>query len=152
MAKYRFRLETLRKLRGMHRDEMRRKLAEAMQAAAVLNEQQAAVAEEIAALQNSQRSEIAEVATDVNRLLEAHRYVAVLRGQLATLKSQAELLAEEIERRRERVVEADRQVRALDKLDERKAREHRLEVARAEMKEFDEIALRTREVGAPWQR
>jgi flagellar protein FliJ len=152
MAKYRFRLETLRKLRAAQRDEMRRKLAEAHQAAAVLDEQQAAVAQEIADLQAEQRSTVGGSTTDVNRLLEAHRYQAVLRAQQATLKNQAQVLAQEVERRRERVVESDRQVRVLDKLDERKQREHRQEAERKEVKQFDEIASRTREADPQWAR
>jgi flagellar export protein FliJ len=76
----------------------------------------------------------------------------VLRAQQAALKNQAELLAQEVERRRERLVESDRQVRVLDKLDERKRHEHRQAAERAEVKEFDEVASRTREVDPPWPR
>jgi flagellar protein FliJ len=152
MAKYRFRLETLRKLRASQRDEMRRKLAEAHQAAELLAAQQAAVAEEIVAVQEAQRRTIGSATTDVNQLLEAHRYQAVLRAQQHTLMSQAELLAEEVERRRRRVIEADRQVRVLDKLDERKRREHQQVKMRAEVKELDEVASRTQEVNPLWPR
>jgi len=152
MAKYRFRLETLRKLRATQRDELRRKLAEAYQAAEMLAAQQAAVVEEIVALQETQRRTIGDATTDVNRLLEAHRYQAVLRAQQSTLKSQAEVLAGEVERRRQRVLEADRQVRVLDKLDERKQREHQQAALRVEVKELDEIASRTREVNLSWPR
>jgi flagellar FliJ protein len=151
MAKYRFRLETLRKLRAAQRDELRRKLAEAHQAVAMLEEQRRAVAEEIVALQHAQRNTTQAPTTDVNRLLEAHRYQAVLRAQQNTLQKQAQLLAEEVERRRERVIEADRQVRVLDKLDERKQREHALASLRAEVKELDEVASRTREATPSWQ-
>jgi flagellar FliJ protein len=152
MAKYRFRLETLRKLRATQRDELRRKLAEAHQAASMLEEQKFAVAEEIVALQEAQRATTQGASTDVNRLLEAHRYQAVLRAQQSVLQNQAQVLAEEVERRRERVLEADRQVRVLDKLDERKQWEHELASLRAEVKELDEIASRTREVMPPWPR
>jgi flagellar FliJ protein len=152
MTKYRFRLATLRKLRAAQRDEMLRKLAEAQEAAAILEQQQVAVAEEIVALQEYQRRSAAGETTDVNRLLEAHRYQAVLRAQQSTLEQQAQVLAEEIERRRQRVVEADRQVRVLDKLDERRRREHQQDSQRAEVKQLDEIASRTREVNRPWPR
>jgi flagellar FliJ protein len=152
MAKYRFRLETLRKLRAAQRDELRRKLAEALQAVAMLEEQQRAVAEELVALQQTQRGTVAGETTDVNRLLEAHRYQVVLRAQQAALQNQGLLLAEEVERRRERLVEADRQVRVLDKLDERKHHEHQQAAHRVEVKELDEVASRTREVNPPWPR
>lgn len=152
MAKYRFRLNTLRKLRAAQRDELRRKLAEAQQAVAMLQEQQLAVEEEIVALHPAQRITTQGTTTDVNRLLETHRYQAVLRAQQNVLQHQAQLLAEEVERRRERVIEADRQVRVLDKLDERKLREHKQATMRAEVKELDEIASHTREVMPPWPR
>jgi len=48
-------------------------------------------------------------------------------------------LEQEIERRREAVVDADRQVRVLDKLRERREREHRYAAERAESKRLDEV-------------
>ena len=150
MAKYRFRLETLRKLRETHRDELRGKLAEAYQAAQMLEEQQSAVADEILALQDAQRRSSSGATTSVNTLLEAQRYQAVLRAQQSTLRDQAKLLATEVERRRQTVIEADREVRVLDKLDERQRLEHQQIASRVEAREMDEIASRTREVSQSW--
>ena len=151
MAKYRFRLETLRKLRIARRDESRTKLAEAYQAVQLLEEQQEAIDEEILALQESQRRSASAAVTDVNSLLESQRYQSVLRAQQGTLQDQAKLLAEEVERRRQSVVEADRQVRVLDKLDERGFHQHQQHAMRTEMKALDEIASRRREVNQTWQ-
>jgi flagellar export protein FliJ len=146
MAKYRFRLTTLRKLRESHRDELRGKLAEAFQAAQLLDEQQLAVAEEMTALQESQRRATSGETTSVSALLEVQRYQAVLRSQQGTLRDQAKLLATEVERRRQSVVEADRQVRVLEKLDERQRLNHQQVQNRVEAREMDEIASRAREV------
>ena len=146
MAKYRFRLATLRKLRESHRDELRGKLAEAFQAAQLLDEQQLAVAEEMTALQESQRRATSGETTSVSALLEVQRYQAVLRSQQGTLRDQAKLLATEVERRRQSVVEADRQVRVLEKLDERQRLNHQQVQYRVEAREMDEIASRAREV------
>ena len=145
MPKYRFRLETLRKLRESHRDELRGKLAEAYQAAQLLEEQRVAVAEEISALQDKQRLTSTKATTSVNTLLEAQRYQAVLRAQQSTLSEQAKLLDAEVERRRQTVVEADREVRVLEKLDERQRQNYQLSEARAETKVMDEIASRSKE-------
>jgi len=146
MAKFRFRLATLRKLREAHRDEVRGKLAEAYQAAQMLEEQQIALGEELFSLQTTQREYASQGTTNVNRLLEAQRYQAVLRAQQATLKDQASVLATEVERRRQNVVEADRQVRVLDKLHDHQQEQHQQEASRREMKELDEVALRVKGV------
>lgn len=151
MAKFRFRLETLRKLRESHRDELRGKLAEAYHAAQKLDEQRAAVADEIRAMQDAQRRTTENGTTNVNSLLEAQRYQAVLRAQQSTLQNQSQLLAAEVERRRQTVVEADRQVRVLDKLSERQRSDYQQGRNRAEIKELDEIASRSGEVIEPWQ-
>ena len=56
---------------------------------------------------------------DVNGLLTSQRYQLALQAQFRTLAEQAAKLAEEVESRRNAVVEADREVRVLDKLEER---------------------------------
>ncbi len=151
MAKYRFRLATLRKLRESHRDELRGKLAEAFHATQMLEEQQSAIADEIVALQESQRRSTTGATTNVNILLEAQRYQAVLRAQQSTLRGQAKLLAAEVERRRQTVIEADREVRVLEKLDERQRLNHQQAQNRVEAREMDEIASRSKEVNQSWQ-
>ncbi len=146
MAKFRFRLATLRKLRVAHRDEMRGKLAEAYQAALMLQEQQVAIGEELLSMQATQRENTSRGTTNVNSLLEAQRYQAVLRAQQATLKEQETVLSAEIERRRQNAVEADRQVRVLDKLHDHQREQHQQEASRLETKVLDEVALRAKEV------
>ena len=150
MAKFRFRLATLRKLREARRDELRMKLAEAYQAVQLLEEQLAAVQREIIQLQATQRSAIEGATTDVNWLLEAGRYQSALRAQQTTMQDQTKLLFTEIERRRQAVVDADQQVRVLDKLHERQLNEHRQKLQRAEVKLMDEIASRHGEIGFKW--
>ena len=140
MAKFRFRLESLRKLRISHRDELRAKLAEAYQAVQVLEEQRQVVTREITELQESQRKAALRQTTEVNRLLEAQRYQSVLKSQLDTMRQQTQQLETEIEKRRQLVVDADREVRVLDKLEERKRQQFHLEAMIQETKVLDEIA------------
>jgi flagellar FliJ protein len=148
MGKYRFRLETLRRLREIHRDELRSQLATAFEAERILNEQQAALAAEESALLRSQRDVMAQAPVDVNRLLAGQRYQLALESQARTLAGQAEMLAAEVDRRRAAVVEADREVRVLDKLEERQRRAHRQEGERAEFKRLDDIgAMRWKGAG-----
>ena len=129
MAKYKFRLETLQKVREATRDEHRASLAEAFRAEQMLAESRAEVAAEAESLRALQRSASAGRYLDVNRLLEAQRYELLLKARSQELAKQAILLAAETERRRQILVEADRDVRVLELLDERHRREFTLETA-----------------------
>src|SRR3954470_7182110 len=114
MAQFRFRLQTLRRLREIHRDDQRSRLATAFEAERILEEQRTALAEEGAVLADSQRQMMRQGAVDVNLLLSGQRYQLALEAQARTLADQAAKLAEEVERRRQALVEADREVRVLD--------------------------------------
>ena len=146
MAKFHFRLATLQKLRETHRDELRSKLAEAYQAERLLKTQVDTIHAEEAELQQVHRNSLQAGATDVNRLLNVQRYSAALKGQLATIQEQSKMLAAEIEKRRLALVEADQQVRVLEKLRERQLDSHHSLAMRAEAKVMDEIASRRQEV------
>jgi len=76
----------------------------------------------------------------VDRILQTHRYEAILKGTLAQLAAQEKQVAAEVERRRQALTEADRQVRVLEKLKERQRDEHQRGQQRQEMKQMDEIA------------
>ncbi len=140
MARFNFRLQTLRRLREIHRDEQRGRLATAYEAERILAEQRNAVVAETASLVDSQRQLMQQGTLDVNQLLAAQRYQMALEAQIRTLADQAARLAEEVERRRQSLVEADREVRVLDKLEERKRQQHREASQRAETKVLDEVA------------
>jgi len=140
MAQFRFRLQTLRRLREIHRDEQRSRLATAFEAERILDEQRAALAEEGAGLADSQRQLMRQGAVDVNLLLSGQRYQLALEAQARALSDQAAKLAEEVERRRQALVEADREVRVLDKLEERQRLQHRTTAERADAKRLDEVA------------
>src|SRR5436190_10362904 len=140
MAKYKFRLETLQKVREAHRDQQRGSLAEAFRAEKVLAENRAQLVSEEQAMRELQRSAAAGRYLDVNRLLEAQRYDLLLKAQSQELAKQATLLAGETERRRQTLVEADRAVRVLELLDERHRRAYVREEQRTETKRPDEAA------------
>jgi len=147
LKKFRFRLTTLRKLRERRRDELRSKLAEAHRAVQLLEDQIHRVQDELLELQVAQRAAIKGTKTNVNGLLAAGRYQSVLQVQQSTMREQVKLLATEVERRRQALVEADIQVRILDKLEERQQAEHRQKSQKEEFKELDEIG--SKKVEAP---
>jgi flagellar protein FliJ len=141
MPQYKFRLETLRQVRHARRDERRLALAEAFRADELLTERQAELATERSQLRALQQSAASGQILDVNRLLEAQRYELVLRARGQEIANQRALLETETERRRQALVEADRDVRALDLLDERQRTEHQRRSLRNENKQLDEIAV-----------
>ena len=104
MAKFRFRLSPLRKLREAHRDQMQAKLAEALQAEQRLQQQLDHMRREISSSQNSHRALLQDARTDVHQLLESQRYQFILRAEESTMKGQTQLLATEVERRRRAMV------------------------------------------------
>jgi flagellar export protein FliJ len=140
MGKYKFRLNTLLKVREAHRDQQRASLAEAFRAEQVLRENRAQLNEEERELRELQRSAAVGKYLDVNRLLEAQRYELLLKAQGQELAKHAILLAAEAERRRQTLVEADREVRVLELLDERHRRAHERDEQRAETKRLDDVA------------
>ena len=140
MATYTFRLNTLQKVREAHRDQQRASLADAFRAEQVLAENRAQLVAEERELRELQRSAIDGKYLDVNRLLEAQRYELLLKAQSQELAKQAILLAAETERRRQTLVEADREVRVLELLDERHHRAHDIDEQRAETKRLDDVA------------
>jgi flagellar FliJ protein len=142
MAKYTFRLETLLKLRIADRDRRRTELAEAYQVEQLLQEKAGQLREELNGLEGQSRKSSQPGAVHVDRLLNIHRYELVLRAQAALLDQQRGRVAAEIERRREALARADREVRVLEKLRERQVSEHMLQEARKEGKQIDEIAQR----------
>ena len=141
MAKYKFRLETVQKVREAARDEDRASLAEAFRAEQVLAESRAELAAEANELRGLQRAATAGRYTDVNRLLEAQRYELLLKARSQDLAKQAVLLAAETERRRQMLVESNRDVRVLERLDERHQREFTQEQQQLKTKHLDEVAI-----------
>ena len=143
MAKFEFRLATLMRLRENHRDELRGKLAEAYQAQQLLAEKKQSIHQEEQQLHQLRRDLLQETNTDVNRLLDMQRYAATLKAQLSTIQEQAQMLSVEVEKRRQAVVQADQQVKVLEKLRDRQQSEHRHQKMLTEAKQLDEIGSRT---------
>ncbi len=140
MSRYKFRLKTLQKIRISHRDAQRTALADAYRAEQILTEQRTSLGEELQALQHRKQSATEGAYLDVNRLVEAQRYEVVLRTKELELAAQEKMLAVEVERRRKTLVEADREVRSLDLLDDRHREQHRHREEKSERVHLDEVA------------
>jgi flagellar FliJ protein len=137
---FRFRLETLLRLRLAERDQRRAELAKALRAEELLRaEERALEGQQIEAAEHSRRLKSPGTA-NVDSLLEMHRYEVVLAAQRRQLKQQIVQVEAETERRRQALVEADRQLRVLEKLRQRQAAVWKRETERQEVKQFDELA------------
>lgn len=139
MPKFRFRLATLQKLRAAVRDERRAQWLEA----------QAAQAEWAARLTELQRRHaqlredrtIAAGPVDVDRVIATQRYETIVLLEIAQTQQGLNLAATETERRRQALQLAERDLRVLEKLEERQRAEHRAEEERRLQATLDEVAL-----------
>ena len=147
---FRFRLETLLRLRVAERDQRRAEFAKAIRAEEMLRSEERKHQQE--QVEAAQRGRVLRSpgAADVDAIMHTHRYEVVLAAKRRQLAAQIAQVQTEVERRRQVVVEADRQVRVLEKLRERQAVAYRRQVSRREAKQYDETAalnyLRRKEV------
>ncbi|MBN1909977.1 MAG: flagellar export protein FliJ [Pirellulales bacterium] len=139
MGKFRFRLATLLRLLENARQERRAELAQAYEADDVLRGQLNDVHENQRQLLDACRKAAGPGEVDVDRLIAGQRYDLLLKAQEQYLNQQRENVAGEIERRRAALVEANREVRVLEKLEERLLERHREKENKQEIKILDEM-------------
>jgi flagellar FliJ protein len=133
-----FRLSTLLRLRLEARDERRAELAKALRAEEMLHQRQDALNREAGALLTRARALAAPGEVDLDALIQNQRYGLLLKTQSAQLAEQLAQVVAEVARRRAVLVEADREVRILEKLREKQAAAERLADERREQKLLDE--------------
>lgn len=144
MSRFRFRLATLLRLRVAARDERRAQLADAYRAVQILEQRMQEIDNDLADARAAAANAVHTGAVDVDYLVNAHRYQLVLGAQRKGLETQHKQIMEEVDRRRLALVEADRQVRVLEKLREKKLREYEHLEARRDTKLMDELAARAK--------
>jgi len=140
MSQFKFRLATLLRLREMTRDQRRAALAEAYHIDDLLRQQIARIDEEFQGLKDFGRRTAGPGSVNVDSLVEAQRYEAVLRMERMKVEGQRKVVAEEIGRRQQVLLEADREVRMLEKLREKQAEQFIREQERREQLRLDEAA------------
>jgi flagellar export protein FliJ len=133
-------MATLLRLREATRDDRRVELAEALRAHETLCEWIDQANREVHRLQGECRQAAGPGMVDVDRLAAAQCYEIALRARMQQLHAQRERLAPEIERRRQAVVFANRDVRVLEKLRENQQQRYQAEDQRRQVKILDEVA------------
>jgi flagellar FliJ protein len=140
MATFHFRLATLLRLREADRDERRAQLSDAQQAEAIVAGRIREMDREIAAIRQLGQLAAAPGKVDVDQLLDMQRYEIQLKIERTATEDQRQKVAQEVERRLERAIAADREVRILEKLRESQLVKHRSEEEKVDQKRFDELA------------
>ena len=143
MSTFHFKLQTILRLRSAERDSRREELAKALRAEEILRAQQGQLEMEMSDLKETTRRLSEPGRGDIDGLLRTHRYELLLRIQTQQLAAQMAQVQAETERRRLAVVEADRQVRVLEKLRERQMLAHRQHAEKQEAKQLDEVAAQS---------
>ena len=140
MAEFKFRLATLLRLRETTRDERRAELAAAYRTDQNLQQQLARLAVELEELKTVSRRAAGPGKVDVDQLVEAQRYQRTLESRQRQIIEERTSLAVEIERHRQTLLAADREVRTLEKLREMRHAHHLHDENRREIKQLDEVA------------
>jgi flagellar FliJ protein len=141
MPSFRFRLTTLLRLREAWRDERRAHLAEAQQAEQLIQERIAEIERALVELQRRSLAAARPGTVNVDQLAESARYEMILKVDRDSADQQRQAVAAEVQKRREALVAADREVRVLEKLRDTQRERHREEEARQEAQRLDEMAV-----------
>jgi flagellar FliJ protein len=151
MKKFVFRLATLMKLRAVERDQRHGELADAERALAMIDERLEELERDMQSARHAIRraANVGEVMVDA--LLDNQRYELMLMAEKKSIDTQRKQVAVEADRRRGVLVEADRQVKTLEKLRERQFDKHRAASQSQEAKHLDEVAVRAFAVRAAEQ-
>ena len=105
-----------------------------------LSNRSARVAKGLDDLKRQHRLTASRGRVDIDRVRSAQRYELVLRLEENLIEQQTAALEVEIEKRRNALIAADREVKVLEKLRQRQHERFRDECNRREMKETDDVA------------
>ena len=141
MAKFRFRLETYLRLKMAARDQCRADLAEVLRAEDQLRQHQVDIEREMEEHNTYVRSVSQKGTLNVDLIAASQSefvFLKALRQEKLNLMQQ---LQPHIQQRRQALIDADHEVRTLERLKEQKHEQHQQWELALEAKQMDEIAL-----------
>lgn len=141
MSRFKFRFESIMRVRELVRDEARKKVAEAQQAYDVLKQRLTELGEDRRRLQAERVGRLAGQLS-VAQLLDHGRYDLQIEADQRGINEQLAQIKEEIERRRQRLALAEQEYRKFEKLREIAEQEHSEGQLRRWQAEMDELAGR----------
>ncbi|PHS03421.1 MAG: hypothetical protein COA78_18150 [Blastopirellula sp.] len=140
MSKFHFRLETLLKLKITFRDQKNTELKEILTAQDTLLQQKKEIDEEMQSALGHSLEDAKPGLLDVDRLISGHQELLRLK-MAAKEKIQLERQLEpHIKQRQQALIEADQEVRILEKLKEKQSQQHQQVLDKREAKQMDELA------------
>ena len=137
---FKFRLKPLQKIRENVRRERQAELAKALEAEAVVRDKIESIVHEIAGTKEDGRKFSQEAHINVDVLIGLRRHEAYLLAQKQEAEEKLDQVLVEVERRRLAVVEADKEVKIMEKLHEKQKDKYDAEQAAKEIVALDEIA------------
>jgi flagellar protein FliJ len=139
MAKFTFSLDSVLRWRVAQRDECRQAVAVAMRLAQQAQDRVTACDEE---LQQLSRHTGSAGTINIGQRIASDQYAAGLRRQRQRLIDELAARTTELESRRAALVDADREVRTLERLRERQVETFEIDERRREQRGMDELSLR----------
>jgi flagellar export protein FliJ len=134
---FRFRLQSVVRLRERDRDDAAEALRQALRAKQILEQQVTDIETE-----RSQQNELRKVTktgkVNFQKLIDAQRYQIYLDSQVADLQGQISLIEQECQRRRLKLVKCEQAVRSLEKLEDHQRTEWNIQQASTEQSTLDQ--------------
>ena len=140
-ARFRFRLEVVRKLRKRAQDEQRRVVAECVRRQRQLTQGTEDVDRALRGNVEVTRAASNTGAIDVRSLRLGHAYMGRLQRRASEARAELSECNGQLSAEREKLGDASRQVKAIEKLREKKWERHCTKVRRDEQAAMDEAAL-----------
>jgi flagellar export protein FliJ len=139
MRAFKFRLQAVSKLRTQVRDKAAEALGAVLESIRIVREQISHLDREIQEAKRL-RHAASSGAIRVDRLLTVQRHQFMLESQRDQIQAHLELLQQEEERRRYTLLEAEKELRVLEKLEEKQYKQWEMDQLAADQKQIDEWA------------
>jgi len=137
---FQFRLTPLLKIRENIRRERLAELTKSLEAEAVILEKLEGINNQIVETKKEARERIRQGKINVDYMIGLRRHEAFLLAQQSYIQEKLEILRQEIEKRRQAVIEADKEVRVMEKLREKQKERYDESERAKETVLMDEIA------------
>jgi flagellar export protein FliJ len=134
-----FRLVSVLQLRRNRQEERQSELAQAVQAAQILQNQKSEIDQQLHDIEQQLRS-AASHHLNVDHLMAIRRHQSNTRALRRQLEEQEHVVEQEIERRQNRLVEANREVRVIETLEQQHIDAQRERSLKREQDDLDEFA------------
>ena len=142
MKPFQPRFAIVSRIRENERDAKRQALADAYRAESILRDQKNALETQIAEVLELRRQVTHAKKLQPSILMTSQRHEHDLRAQVQKIEDDMGAVREEIGRRQQDLILAEKEVRTLEILNERREAEHRIAEERERQKQLDEVASR----------